>query len=111
VSRRTAERIELLPHTWAQTGQLFMLYDDALRKIEYWLEEIAHTNQPIEMLDEFDATHRLWPVYDADTIRRSEAAMAQQKLVIADGHHRYETGLNFRNENREKAGKSDPVAA
>ena len=98
-----ADRIELLRHMRAQTGQLFMLYDDASRKIETLLEDIARRNSAIEMRDEFDVLHRLWPVSDADTIRRIETAMAPQKLVIADGHHRYETALNFRNENREKA--------
>ena len=97
-----ADRIELLRHMRAQTGQLFMLYDDASRKIETLLEDIARRNAAIEMRDEFDVLHRLWPVSDADTIRRIEVAMAPQKLVIADGHHRYETALNFRNENREK---------
>jgi uncharacterized protein (DUF1015 family) len=98
-----ADRMELLRHMRAQTGQLFMLYDDASRKIDTLLEDIARRNTAIEMRDEFDVLHRLWPVSDADTIRRIEGAMAQQKLVIADGHHRYETALNFRNENREKA--------
>jgi uncharacterized protein (DUF1015 family) len=111
LSAPKADRIELLRHTQAQTGQLFMLYDDPSRKIETLLEDIARRNTPIEMRDEFDVLHRLWPVSDADTIRRIETAVAQQKLVIADGHHRYETALNFRNENREKTGKSDPQAA
>jgi uncharacterized protein (DUF1015 family) len=103
LSAPKADRIELLRHTRAQTGQLFMLYDDKSRKIETLLEDIARRNTAIEMRDEFDVLHRLWPVSDADTIRRIETAMAPQKLVIADGHHRYETALNFRNENREKA--------
>ena len=103
LSAPKADRIELLRHTRAQTGQLFMLYDDKSRKIETLLEDIARRNAAVEMRDEFDVLHRLWPVSDADTIRRIETAMAQQKLLIADGHHRYETALNFRNENREKA--------
>ena len=37
--------------------------------------------------------------------------MLEKKLVIADGHHRYETALNYRNECRARAGKSDPMAA
>jgi uncharacterized protein (DUF1015 family) len=110
LSAPKADRIELLRSTRAQTGQLFMLYDDASRKIEHWLEDIAKKNAPIEMRDEFEVTHKLWPVADADMIRRIEAAMAPQKLVIADGHHRYETALNYRNEQRAKAGKADPPA-
>jgi uncharacterized protein (DUF1015 family) len=110
LSAPKADRIELLRATRAQTGQLFMLYDDASRKIEHWLEDIAKKNAPIEMRDEFEVTHKLWPVADADLIRRIEAAMAPQKLVIADGHHRYETALNYRNEQRAKAGKVEPPA-
>jgi uncharacterized protein (DUF1015 family) len=98
-----ADRMELLRHLRAQTGQLFMLYDDKSRKLDALLEDIARRNAAIEMRDEFDVLHRLWPVSDADPIRQIETAMSQQKLVIADGHHRYETALNFRNENREKA--------
>ena len=115
LSAPKADRIELLRHTHVQTGQLFMLYDDSSRKIETWLEQIARTNTPVEMRDEFDVTHKLWPVADADVIKRIEAAMAPQKLVIADGHHRYETALNFRNECREssrkESGTNDPQAA
>jgi uncharacterized protein (DUF1015 family) len=103
--------MELLRSTHAQTGQLFMLYDDASRKIETLIEDIAHRNAAIEMRDEFDVTHKLWPVSDADAIKRIEAAMAPQKLIVADGHHRYETALNFRNESRKKSGNSDPLAA
>ena len=98
-----ADRMELLRHTRAQTGQLFMLYDDPSRKVEALIEDIGRQNAPIEMRDEFDVTHKLWPVSDADAIKRIEAAMASQKLIIADGHHRYETALNFRNECRQKA--------
>ena len=115
LSAPKADRIELLRHTHVQTGQLFMLYDDSSRKIDTWLEQIARTNTPVEMRDEFDVTHKLWPVADADVIKRIEAAMAPQKLVIADGHHRYETALNFRNECREssrkESGTNDPQAA
>ncbi len=103
LSAPKADRIELLRRTRAQTGQLFMLYDEKSRKIETLLEDVARRNAAIEMRDEFDVLHRLWPVSDAETMRRIETAMAPQKLVIADGHHRYETALNFRNENREKA--------
>jgi uncharacterized protein (DUF1015 family) len=56
-------------------------------------------------------THRLWPVTDIATIRRIQNAMADKKLIIADGHHRYETALNFRNESRAAAGVNDPYAA
>jgi uncharacterized protein (DUF1015 family) len=106
-----ADRMELLRHTQVQTGQLFMLYDDRARTIDTYLEEIARTPTLLELHDEFDVTHRLWPVNDLAFIRRIQAAMADKKIIIADGHHRYETALNFRNECRTKLGKTDPRAA
>lgn len=106
-----ADRIELLRRTRVQTGQLFLLYDDPARQIDSWLEDFARKHQPLEMLDEFGVTHRLWPVADPAFVERIRKAMAPQKLVIADGHHRYETALNYRNECRARAGKADPLAA
>jgi uncharacterized protein (DUF1015 family) len=106
-----ADRIELLRRTHAQTGQLFLLYDDRTRQIDTWLEQIARTSAPNELSDEFGVTHRLWPVSDPAFTKRIQIAMLEKKLVIADGHHRYETALNYRNESRARAGKTDPMAA
>jgi uncharacterized protein (DUF1015 family) len=111
LSAPKADRIELLRRTHVQTGQLFMLYDDAPRQIDAYLEETARTPSPLELHDEFDVTHRLWPVTDAAFVRRVQAAMADKKIIIADGHHRYETALNFRNESRARLGNIDPLAA
>ncbi|MFZ3217526.1 MAG: DUF1015 domain-containing protein [Candidatus Acidiferrales bacterium] len=111
LSAPKADRIELLRHTHAQTGQLFMLYNDATRRIDNLLEEAAHKSPPQEMQDEFGVTHRLWPIAERATVRRIQSAMDDKKLIIADGHHRYETALNFRNESRVHAGVNDPYAA
>jgi len=106
-----ADRIELLRRARAQTGQLFFLYDDRGRQIDTWLEQIARTPAPHELADEFGVTHRLWPVSDPAFVKRIQDAMADKKLVIADGHHRYETALNYRNECRERSGGTDAMAA
>ncbi|HKN60675.1 MAG TPA: DUF1015 domain-containing protein [Candidatus Acidoferrales bacterium] len=116
LSAPKADRMELLRHTRAQTGQLFMLYDDPTRRIEGLLEETAHKSAPLELRDEYEVLHRLWPVSDQAFARRIQKEMAEKKLVIADGHHRYETALNYRNEcraqsARTKAGKTNPAAA
>jgi uncharacterized protein (DUF1015 family) len=111
LSAPKADRIELLRQTRVQTGQLFLLYDDPQRAIDNLLEETARKSTPLEMTDEYGVTHRLWPVSDPAFIRRVQAAMKDKKLVIADGHHRYETALNFRNEARAKSGNSHPLAA
>jgi uncharacterized protein (DUF1015 family) len=111
LSAPKADRIELLRRTRVQTGQLFLLYDDPSRAIDNLLEETSRKNTPLELTDEYGVIHRLWPVDDPAFVRRIQAAMKDKKLVIADGHHRYETALNYRNEGRAKAGKPDPLAA
>ncbi|HEV2299786.1 MAG TPA: DUF1015 domain-containing protein [Candidatus Acidoferrales bacterium] len=106
-----ADRLELLRHTRAQTGQLFLLYDDPSRRVDALLEESAKAPPAAEVTDEFGVIHRLWAITDAAKIERIAAAMAAQKLVIADGHHRYETALAYRDECRAKAARKNPDAA
>jgi uncharacterized protein (DUF1015 family) len=106
-----ADRLELLRHTRTHTGQLFMLYSEPHRQVDTILEEIQSSQPPVtELTDEYGVVHRLWVVDEAHRISSIENSMAVQKLVIADGHHRYETSLNFRNENRGRAGKLIPHA-
>jgi uncharacterized protein (DUF1015 family) len=105
-----ADRLELLRHTRAQTGLLFMLYDDASKQIDSMLEMISRTPAAVELTDEYGVIHQLWSITDAGSIRRITGAMAAQKLIIADGHHRYETALAFRDECRRRAGEANPNA-
>jgi uncharacterized protein (DUF1015 family) len=106
-----ADRLELLRHTRTHTGQLFMLYSEPHRQVDTILEEVQSSQPPVtELTDEYGVVHRLWVVDEAHRISSIENSMAVQKLVIADGHHRYETSLNFRNENRSRVGKLVPHA-
>ncbi len=52
----------------------------------------------------------MWKVSDPDVIETVQAKMADKKLIIADGHHRYETALNYRNEMRKQADASSSEA-
>src|SRR6266403_6196434 len=106
-----ADRLELLRHTKTHTGQLFMLYSDAEKRIDAILAEAESAGAPAtEMRDEYGVMHRLWVIAEPERVAAMQKAMADQKLVIADGHHRYETALNYRNERRTRAGKVDPEA-
>lgn len=111
LSAPKADRIELLRQMRAQTGQLFLLYDDPALQIDGLLEQAAQAATPLEMTDEYGVVHRIWPVSDPAFIDRIRATMAPQKLIIADGHHRYETALHLRNEFREHSGKTNSMAA
>src|SRR5271155_4469030 len=106
-----ADRLELLRNTRTHTGQLFLIYSDAELRVEKILHEVETSSQPVtQMTDEYGVNHRLWLITEPERVSAIQEAMAEQKLVIADGHHRYETALNYRNECRAKAGKTIPDA-
>ena len=105
-----ADRLELLRHTKTHTGQLFMLYSDPAARVDALLDAAARGTPEVEVRDEYDVVHRLWPVTNANAIEAIEREMADKKLVIADGHHRYETALAYRDECRARAGRVDPNA-
>jgi len=105
-----ADRLELLRHTKTHTGQLFMLYRDKAARVDALLDIAARGKPEIEVRDEYDIVHRLWPVTDEKVIETIQREMADKKLVIADGHHRYETALAYRDECRARAGRVDRKA-
>jgi uncharacterized protein (DUF1015 family) len=93
------DRMELLRHTRAHFGQIFMLYPDPQLAIDRILDEAA-TGAPMTSLEDEDGvTHRVWKISDPAVVARIQELMADKKLLIADGHHRYETALAFRNDN------------
>ena len=101
-----ADRLELLKATRAHYGQIFMLYSDPTGAIESLLAAPA-AEQPWEQVtDEYGTRHTAWRTADPKIIAGVTAAMSDKRLVIADGHHRYETALAYRNYCRE-TGRED----
>ena len=98
------DRLELLRHTHAHFGQLFMLYPDPAGEIDSVLDEVAQAPATDVSIDEYETLHRIWRITDAARIERIQQLMTDKKLLIADGHHRYETALAFRGENPRLAG-------
>jgi uncharacterized protein (DUF1015 family) len=104
-----ADRMELLKATRCNFGQIFMLYSDPKGEIESLFRQHTATEPWQQVTDEYSSAHSMWRVSDHPTVQRVVEAMKSRKLVIADGHHRYETALNYRNE-RRVAGGSGAVA-
>ncbi len=100
LSKPKADRLNLLRTTQAHCGQIFMLYSDPAGEIDGALRQSGPPT--VEVRDQYDVLHRMWKVSDPAIIRTVQAKMADKKLIIADGHHRYETALNFRNEMRSQ---------
>jgi len=100
LSKPKADRLDLLRATRTHYEQLFLLYEDS-GAIDSLL---ATTTAPtIDVRDEYGVAHRVWQISDSRIIAAVQSQMRDKKLVIADGHHRYETALNFRNECRAAA--------
>src|SRR5579862_1459930 len=105
-----ADRLELLRHTKTHTGQLFMLYSDPSLVVEKILAQAESEAAPAtELTDEYNVIHRLWVIWQPERIDAIHRAMADQKLVIADGHHRYETALTYRNERRKESARMEDL--
>src|SRR5262249_9036469 len=94
------DRLELLRHTRTHFEQIFMVYEDPKQQIDRLLDSAARGTPEIQVEDEYGVTHSIWTVTDADVIRTVQEQMKDKKLIIADGHHRYETALTHRDEMR-----------
>ena len=101
LAKPKADRLDLLRATRAHFGQIFMLYSDPAGEID---AALATGNDPdTETRDEYGVQHRLWKISDPSLLALVRDKMRDKKLIIADGHHRYETALNYRNERRSAA--------
>jgi uncharacterized protein (DUF1015 family) len=111
LAKPRADRLNLLRATRAHFGQIFMLYSDAQGEIETLLRARTEEDPDTSLLDEYETLHRVWRIHDPAIIQAVQRAMREKKLLIADGHHRYETALAYRNERRAQSGSADPNAA
>ncbi len=99
-----AGRLELMRATSANLSPVFGLYDDPSSAPREALVPHVSGDPAMEVRDGDGTTHRFWPVTDTGAIAAVQEAMADQTIIIADGHHRYETALAFRDERRVRDG-------
>ena len=97
LSRPKSDRLNLLNATHAHFGQIFMLYSDPGLSAERLLFD-STASPDIEVTDEYEVVHRVWRMSDPGTINLLTTALEDKKLIIADGHHRYETALQYARE-------------
>ncbi|HEU5452158.1 MAG TPA: DUF1015 domain-containing protein [Terriglobales bacterium] len=107
LAKPRADRLNLLRATRAHFGQIFMVYSDPEKKVEAALQ--VEREPDICVTDEYGVRHSVWRVVERERIQAVVAAMSDKKLIIADGHHRYETALAYAEETRAAGGA--PAAA
>jgi uncharacterized protein (DUF1015 family) len=92
------DRLRLMRACRANLSQIFGLYPDPDNEVQTLLETLISQQTPMEARDHLGVIHRLWPVIDLPMISRITALMDSKPIFIADGHHRYETACNYRDE-------------
>jgi uncharacterized protein (DUF1015 family) len=107
LSKPKADRMALLRACGSQQGQIFMLYP---RPNQNTLPR-PYSEPTLTATDDYGVVNKLWEITDAAAIKAAQQSLREAKFYIADGHHRYETALAFRDECRAAADKSDPNAS
>ena len=104
------DRLSLKKATAARFGLVFMLYEDPEEIADQILRRVAAAEPLIDFIDDQDVRHRLFAVESDEDINAIAAMMAEKSCIIADGHHRYTTGLNYSRQSDNPAAKYQMLA-
>ncbi|NLW92165.1 MAG: DUF1015 domain-containing protein, partial [Syntrophomonadaceae bacterium] len=103
LSKPKADRLSLMRTTHSNFSSIFGLYSDEKMTIEKALRSDIKDRAPdMSMVDEAGELHQIWVISDEKTVAKVVKAMADKKIYIADGHHRYETALAYSEEMHEQ---------
>jgi uncharacterized protein (DUF1015 family) len=102
------DRLLLTRACRANLSQIFGLFPDPAGAVQDLLESAVAGVAPLEAVDHLGVIHRMWPVNDVRAISAVAGQMGPKAIFIADGHHRYETACNYRDELIAAQGKLPP---
>ena len=102
LSKAKEDRLNLMKATACNFSQIYSLYMDETHTTRNRLDALSQDKPQVEMDDGQGVIHRLWVVTDPAAIAQVCGDFAGRKLYIDDGHHRYETALNYRNWRRQQ---------
>ena len=119
--KHKSDRLALFKATRAYCEQIYMLYSDPAFTAEQLIFGVgdggaadgsSENAADLEIVDEYDVVHRVWKLSDPRLINLIATAMQDKKLIIADGHHRYETSVTYMKERAAELGIAlTPAAA
>lgn len=90
------DRLNLVSETGAFFSQIFMVYNDETQRIEHEvLEKYLPQTPYIDVVDDLGIQNIVYLIDNEDDIKVFEEVLADKTLLIADGHHRYETSMNY----------------
>lgn len=109
LSKAKQDRFNLMSSTFCNFSQIYSLYSDENRTTDILIDKAVENLSPVnEFTDGEGLIHRLW-IVNGDTAQQICDTFDDRKLYIADGHHRYETAVNFRNHCRDNGICDDGV--
>lgn len=100
ISKAKEDRLKLMRTTKANLSQVYSLYLDENKEIAGFLETYTDAEPDLSFVTDENITQNIWVIKDEDINKRISEMFANKQLFIADGHHRYETALNYKNERR-----------
>jgi len=104
------ERLALMLTCNSNLSPIFALYPDSNEKVLHAVASGRRADPEIRFTDFADMTHRVWPITERPVLEQVRNLMLDKPIFIADGHHRYETALNYRNVLRKRHGTGNPQA-
>jgi len=104
LSKPKADRLALMQACQMAFSQIFALYSDPQRGVEQVTDEVVAEEPYFDLTDGQGVRHRMWVIAEAERVAAIGQALEGKQIVIADGHHRYETALAYRNECRQRFG-------
>jgi uncharacterized protein (DUF1015 family) len=110
LSKPKEDRLALMRVTDAHMSPIFGLFSDPENEVLTSLRRGMASSPDFQATDDLGIRHRVWKVEDPAVQKEAARKMADKKVFIADGHHRYETALAFRDEMRKKHGVRENAA-
>ncbi len=95
------DQLMLMTMCKANMSQVFGMYPDPDQQTIAILDEAVQELTPVEAVDHLGVIHRMWPVTDPRLVTNLSAIVGPAPIFIADGHHRYETALEYREQLRD----------
>jgi len=102
IPKHKADRMQLMSAVAGDAEQIFILYDDPSEEMEGILLQARKKEEILRFVDNDGVHHRIVRISDPEMIGRIAKLLEPAKLLIADGHHRYETALEYRKGMRAK---------
>ena len=111
LSKPKADRFELIKATSSNYSPVFSLFSDKNNKVDNILKKALKGKADIEVKDSDNAMHAVYRISDKKLISSIQKTLENKKLFIADGHHRYETALNYKKHIKQMGKKAEGISA